>query len=236
MKRGMLGCGTSCGTTSRAQHCRNQSRCKRGMEEGRLGRGVVDKGRLGVLMGLLHACWQNSKEIRKEETYMHTHGDKETYWLGMMELSGVPYSFAEYYGAALGKAINDTVHGSTIAHVDEAKKLLWFNGSLLKKKGFGGDPREYFAPDSFMLGGNWTWTLEGEFTACMDNAERVDILPAEKAVIERTVEAAEKLDQSFAELFGLPEKVEAKAGNSTVPSTTVKGESVSLASQVPEVT
>jgi hypothetical protein len=62
-----------------------------------------------------------------------------------------------------------TVHSSHIAHVDEAKKLLWLNGSLLREKGSGGTRglMDYFVPDTWMIGGTWSWTPRGEFTAYM---------------------------------------------------------------------
>jgi alpha 1,3-mannosyltransferase len=186
---------------------------------------IIDKGQLGVLMGLLHACWQNTKEVRDRETYMHLNGDKETYWLGL-ELSGVPYSFAEDYGAVLGKSYGDgSVHGSQIAHVDEAKKLLWFNGSLLKKKGFGGSPTEYYVPEKWMTGGTWTWTMEEEFSSYMTGEKEIDLTDAEKSIIAESVDAAKYFDQRFANLLDLPvveEKDPPQPGNITRRSSTLR--------------
>lgn len=71
-------------------------------EEGDSGLVVTNKGRLGVLLGLLHIAWQNSKVVREEFTYRMGHGDKESWWFGF-ELSNVPYSFAEHYGGMIGK-------------------------------------------------------------------------------------------------------------------------------------
>src|SRR5277367_1246804 len=70
-------------------------------EEGESGVVVVDKGRLPVLLGLLHICWQNTKSVREEWTYKMTWGDKETWWFGY-ELTGVPYTFEEHYAAIVG--------------------------------------------------------------------------------------------------------------------------------------
>jgi len=119
---------------------------------------VLDKGRLPVLFALLFACWQNSFNVREDVTYRHTHGDKETYWMGL-ELSEVPYTFAEHYGAAFGYINGSSICGSTIAHVDERKRLLWFNGSLLKRKDFYSNPTSFVDSKTWimMLDGTWSW-------------------------------------------------------------------------------
>jgi len=167
---------------------------------------VMDKGRLNVLMGLLHVCWQNSKEVREKETYEWTHGDKESYWLGF-ELSGVPYRFAEEYGGAIGYSSgNGSVYTSQIAQVDQYKKLLWVNGSLMKKKtDYGGEhSREYYIPNKWMLGGNWTWTYMGEYMAMMNGSKEIDITRAERDILEQTIWAAKYVDRHFETLIGLP--------------------------------
>lgn len=175
---------------------------------------LMDKGKLGVLMGLLHACWQNSKEIREKETYAHVKGDKETYWLGL-ELTGTTYAFSEYYGAAIGKWESGGVRGSQVAHVDDSKKLLWFNGSLLKNKAGGTNVREYFAPTKWMMDG--TWTLEDDFMASMSGAKELDLSTTEKAVIEESVDAAMKIDQQLEKLLGLPAiDAAVPVGNTTI--------------------
>jgi len=186
---------------------------------------LIDKGKLDNLMGLLHACWQNTKDVRERETYMHLEGDKESYWLGL-ELSGSSYTFADNYGAALGKSFGDgSVHGSQVAHLDEANKLLWFSGSLLKKKGHGGNITEYYVPDKWMLGGTWTWTLEGEFEAYMSGAEEMDLTPNEKGIIEQSVDIAQLLDKQYGKYFGLSPLLEVVPTftNSTMWSSNVTG-------------
>ena len=43
---------------------------------------VLDKSRLSMLVGILHACWQNTKAVRDQWTYIMGYGDKESWWLG----------------------------------------------------------------------------------------------------------------------------------------------------------
>lgn len=172
--------------------------------EGDSGVVVLDKSRLPVLMGLLHICWQNTKAIRDEITYEKTWGDKESYWLGL-ELSGVPYTFAEHYGGSLGFWNGDAVCGSTIAHVDEKKKLMWYNGSLLKNKG---ENRHAFRrPDYWMLDGGWSWNWTVEHTACMRDGKVFMTTPEEMEIIEKTINLAESVDEEYANLMQLPKKI-----------------------------
>ncbi|TQN63831.1 hypothetical protein CSHISOI_11441, partial [Colletotrichum shisoi] len=70
-------------------------------EEGDSGVVVLDKGRLDVLMGLLHTCWQNSYDVRMSWTYRITYGDKETWWIGL-ETTGAAYAFSRHYGGMVG--------------------------------------------------------------------------------------------------------------------------------------
>lgn len=95
---------------------------------------ALDKSRLPVLLGLLYACWQNTKEVRDNWTYTMGYGDKESWWFGL-ELVGAEYSFEDHYGSMIGDLKEDQskVCSFTIAHVDDRDKLLWYNGSLLKK-------------------------------------------------------------------------------------------------------
>lgn len=162
---------------------------------------VLDKGRLPILMGLLHICWQNTKVVRDEYTYQKTWGDKESYWLGL-ELSNVSYTFAEHYAGSLGFWNGDCVCGSTIAHTDERKKLIWYNGSLLKNK--GEDPRAFRNPDYWMLDGEWSWNWTKEHTACMRNGEVFLTTPEEQSIIESTITLAKNVDKEFSKLMNLP--------------------------------
>ncbi|KAF7956240.1 hypothetical protein EAE96_005160 [Botrytis aclada] len=178
---------------------------------------VLDKRRLGVLMGLLHACWQNTYVVREIITYRNTHGDKETYWLGM-ELSGVEYSFAEKYGGIIGEQVwnvtdgirREHVCGSSIAHVDEKGELLWFNGGLVRKKSDNEGKRTFMDVDADMrwaLDGNWRWNKEGNKwdAACMEGGAIGALSVGVKEIIAGSVEEARRVDDEFAELMGLLE-------------------------------
>ncbi|KAF7885986.1 uncharacterized protein EAF02_004495 [Botrytis sinoallii] len=178
---------------------------------------VLDKSRLGVLMGLLHACWQNTYVVREIITYRNTHGDKETYWLGM-ELSGVEYSFAEKYGGIVGRHVwnvtdgirREDVCGSAIAHVDEKGELLWFNGGLVRKKSDNEGKRTFMDVEGDMrwaLDGNWRWNQgENEWdAACMEGGAIRNLSSGVKDIIAGSVEVAKGVDGRFAELMGLLE-------------------------------
>ncbi|KAM5355084.1 hypothetical protein ACJ41O_001730 [Fusarium nematophilum] len=84
-------------------------------EEGDSGIVVVDKGRLDVLIGLLHVGWQNSEGVRNEVTYKITYGDKESWWIGF-EAAGSGYSFSPHYGGIVGWL------GPTKAEMEKAKE------------------------------------------------------------------------------------------------------------------
>ncbi|KAI9642630.1 hypothetical protein NHQ30_009435 [Ciborinia camelliae] len=175
---------------------------------------VPNKGKLGVLMGLLHACWQNTYAVRELITYQNTHGDKETFWLGM-ELSGVEYSFAEHYGGIIGDRVNDTVTpvreklcGSVIAHVDERERLLWFNGGLVRRKDDSEGRRAFMdvrgeAVGLWALDGKWRWNSEGNRwnMACMEGGAVKELSEDERQVIEGSVEGAKEVDERFENLI-----------------------------------
>ncbi|PQE06041.1 hypothetical protein CJF30_00005000 [Rutstroemia sp. NJR-2017a BBW] len=178
---------------------------------------VIDKGRLPVLMGLLHACWQNTWQVRDKVTYRQTHGDKETYWMGM-ELSGVGYTFAEFYGGALGHAVRNAttgrteVCGSTIAHVDERKELLWLNGGLVRRKD-GKEGERVFVDEGFkywVLGGTgrWRWTEVGWDMACMEGGKVREVGGRELDVLGKTVEGAKGADERWGVVMGLVKEKE----------------------------
>jgi alpha 1,3-mannosyltransferase len=166
---------------------------------------VLDKGRLGVLSALLHTCWQNSGQVRKLHTYTHIHGDKETYWLGL-ELTEVPYVFAEHYAAALGVEVGEkSVCGSHQAHLDEKGKLIWFNGSLLKNK--VGSLRQFMAADRLMIDGNWHWDLNTDHTSCMEEGNTTPLDRKERDILEKSRRVAMRLDEKFSQLINLPPEI-----------------------------
>lgn len=175
---------------------------------------VLDKGRLGVLSALLHTCWQNSGQVRELHTYTHIHGDKETYWLGL-ELTEVPYVFAEHYAAALGVEVGENrVCGSHQAHLDEKGKLIWFNGSLLKNK--MGSLRQLMFPDRLVVDGTWYWDLTTNHTSCMEDGTTTLLNRNERNILEKSRRAATNLDEKFSQLINLPPEIspsESEAAN-----------------------
>lgn len=173
-------------------------------EEGDSGVVVVDKARLGVWVGLLHAAWQNSKAVREKVTYSVTYGDKESWWFGM-ELTEGPYEFERYYGGVAGwlgdrdgavdpsddKGRDIGVCSYVIAHVDAGDKLLWYNGSLLKNK--IKDQETFLVPTHWMVNGTWEKGVKGVFS-CMRGGRAIELTAGERAVLERAVEEARRVD------------------------------------------
>lgn len=168
-------------------------------EEGDSGVVVADKSRLDVLIGLLHIGWQNTREVREAYTYRQGHGDKESWWFGF-ELTGSPYSMEEHYAAITGHAKidekgqkEDRVCSFTIAHVDHKKKLLWFNGSLLKNKEV--DSVDFDVPTEWMIDGVWEKGATKQDMSCMSGAGVHDIDPAMIDVLQKSVEVAKQVDE-----------------------------------------
>jgi len=156
---------------------------------------VVDKGRLSILLGLLHVCWQNSKIVRDEWTYKMGFGDKESWWFGM-ELSGAEYTFEKHYGGIIGEIkVQDgktKVCSFSIAHTDEDDKLLWYNGSLLKNK--LANTTEYDIPTSWMLDGVWEKGASKPEISCMRDETARDTTEIERDILSGSVENAKKID------------------------------------------
>jgi len=172
-------------------------------EEGDSGVVAVDKGRIPVLVGLLHICWQNTKTVRERWTYRLTFGDKESWWFGF-ELTGVPYAFEAHYASLLGATIrqkddDDELCGFTIAHVDEALKLLWYNGSLLKNKLT--DPMEFDIPTNWMIDGIWWKSASRTEMSCMSGTLLRAMDETEAKVLEENVRVAKRVDQRLAGAF-----------------------------------
>lgn len=161
---------------------------------------VLDKGRLDVLMGLLHTCWQNSFEVREDITYKITYGDKETWWMGL-EMAGAPYDMARYYGGIVGwkekwaKDGSDKVCSFVIAHVDTADRLIWYNGGLLKNKLT--DKKHYEVPTSWQIDGVWEKGGSKEAMSCMVNGTVHELDTRESKVLEDSVEKAKWVDGFF---------------------------------------
>jgi alpha 1,3-mannosyltransferase len=170
-------------------------------EEGDSGLVVLDKSRLGILTGLLHVCWQNTYAVREEITYKITYGDKESWWFGF-ELSDVPFTFENHYGAIAGYLkVNEvdkteSVCSFTIAHTDEKDKLLWYNGSLLKNKAI--DALEFEVPTHWMMDATWEKGGSKPDISCMKDGKVRKLTAKETNIIEQSVEVAKRIDTSKA--------------------------------------
>ncbi|KAI9808307.1 MAG: hypothetical protein M1825_004764 [Sarcosagium campestre] len=171
-------------------------------EEGDSGVVAVDKSRIGVFIGLLHICWQNSATVRRRYTYVKGHGDKESWWFGF-ELSAVPYSMEKHYGAILGRTVVDSksekVCSFDIAHVDHEGKLFWYNGSLLKNK--RRNQTEFDVPTVWMLDGKWEKSGNKFLPSCMRGAPIQHISDIEAELLGGIVKAAKSADIELDELF-----------------------------------
>ncbi|WQF87070.1 Putative alpha-mannosyltransferase, nucleotide-diphospho-sugar transferase [Colletotrichum destructivum] len=173
-------------------------------EEGDSGVVVLDKGRLDVLMGLLHTCWQNSYDVRTSWTYRITYGDKETWWIGL-ETTGAAYAFSRHYGGMVGwrkplagggESVVQTgqtqVCSFVIAHVDETDDLLWYNGGLLKNK--MDDPAEFSVPTHWMIDQQWVKGARKKDMSCMVGTNARVLSTHETGVLEQSIEAAKDVD------------------------------------------
>ncbi|GKT43033.1 alpha-1,3-mannosyltransferase MNT3 [Colletotrichum spaethianum] len=160
---------------------------------------VLNKGRLDVLMGLLHICWQNNYEVRNSWTYRITYGDKETWWIGL-EATGSTYSFSRHYGGMVGwrkpfegvQTDKTQVCSFVIAHVDEVDNLLWYNGGLLKNK--MEDPTEFAVPTHWMIDQEWVKGARKKDMSCMVGKHPRELSERETRVLEQSIEAAKDVD------------------------------------------
>lgn len=166
---------------------------------------VIDKSRLSILLGLLHVCWQNTLNVRRDWTYKMGYGDKESWWFGL-ELSDAEYVFESHYGAVLGHLRSvakdgdgrNRVCGFTIAHTDENDKLLWYNGSLLKNKAV--NDTEFDVPEYWMTDAVWEKGATKPDISCMRDGEVRSVEPSEKRILQESVDAAKKIDERIKEL------------------------------------
>ncbi|KAI4172893.1 MAG: hypothetical protein LQ343_003301 [Gyalolechia ehrenbergii] len=163
---------------------------------------VLDKSRLPVLLGVLHACWQNTKEVRDAWTYKMGYGDKESWWFGL-ELSGANYTFEDHYGGMLGNLAVDKKKtcSFTIAHFDEQDKLLWYNGGLLKNK--LKNSTEFDVPTHYMIDGVWEKGATKPEISCMKETTITETSKEERKILTLTVEKAKSLDAQIKQLTTL---------------------------------
>ncbi|PLB43759.1 hypothetical protein P170DRAFT_450932 [Aspergillus steynii IBT 23096] len=169
-------------------------------EEGDSGLVVMDKSRVDVLVGLLHVCWQNTHAVREEVTYRITHGDKESWWMGM-ELAGAGYEFSSHYGGIVGWTDMDgdrpRVCSFVIAHVDAKDQLLWWNGSLLKNKGVPEMTKVYDIPTNWMIDAEWLKGDTKQDMSCMIGGEVRNLTNDQTHTLERSVELAKRVDATL---------------------------------------
>lgn len=171
-------------------------------EHGESGVVAMNKGRLPVLMALLHTCYQNTYAPRKDYTYVQGNGDKESWWLGL-EALGAPYTMESNYAAALGNDCRKATTGTKIctgwvAHLDHLGRLLWWNGSLQTAKK---SPEQiYTVPTKWMVEGRWTLNDYPE-QHTMDGAEIHDVSPIETRTIGESMDKARALDALIGPLF-----------------------------------
>ncbi|MCJ1295969.1 hypothetical protein MMC34_007534 [Xylographa carneopallida] len=174
-------------------------------EEGDSGVVALHKGRLPILMGLLHICWQNTLAVREAVTYHMGYGDKESWWFGL-ELSGAAYTMEAHYGAILGWATaarngQTKVCSFTIAHLDLRDRLLWYNGSLLKNKAV--DKLEFEVPTHWMVDAVWEKGATKPDVSCMRDGLVKYVTDEESRILSASVEAAKKVDVLIIDLVGL---------------------------------
>ncbi|KAI8609148.1 mannosyltransferase putative-domain-containing protein [Chytriomyces sp. MP71] len=102
---------------------------------------AVDKGRLGVLMGLLLAVKMNSEEERENVFYTVTLGDKESFWFAMETLR-VPYAFNQAGGGVMGEHVRQdeansdlkVACGPGLLQLDSDMKPFFFNGGVIRNR------------------------------------------------------------------------------------------------------
>ncbi|KAK2009298.1 hypothetical protein LZ32DRAFT_608588 [Colletotrichum eremochloae] len=168
-------------------------------EEADSGVVVLNKGRLDVLMGLLHISWQNTYEVRNSWTYRITYGDKETWWIGL-EATGSAYSFSRHYGGVIGwqkpiegeQADRTQVCSLAIAHVDEADNLLWHNGGLAINQ--TGDATDFEMPTHWMIDQEWFKGAKKKDISCMVGTGAQELSGHERGILERSINAAKDVD------------------------------------------
>ncbi|PHH84449.1 hypothetical protein CDD83_1927 [Cordyceps sp. RAO-2017] len=166
---------------------------------------VLDKARPEVLLGLLHAAWQNTGPVRDEVSYQLTWGDKETWWLGL-ELVGAAYRFEAGYAGVVGWDRDDRpddagadahVCGNTIAHPDPDGRLLWYNGGLPRNKKV--DMDAYVLPDRYLAAGSWV-KLDWNALSCMAGPEPTNLTDSELAILQQSIDGARRIDELFKDI------------------------------------
>ncbi|KAL8906007.1 MAG: hypothetical protein Q9207_002292 [Kuettlingeria erythrocarpa] len=180
---------------------------------------VLDKSRLPVLTGLLHACWQNTRKVREGFTYKHAPDERDSWWFGF-ELASAPYAWGDAtdagdgYAGTIGWAqetpsslspssdadpVSDYDHddnkrarvcGITTLHLSREGTPLWYSGGLLQPH----DGIEYEVPTGCMVGGEWERAPDGLGMDCMSGRGARDVSEEERAVLKRSIKEARAVD------------------------------------------
>ncbi|KAI9265899.1 mannosyltransferase putative-domain-containing protein [Helicostylum pulchrum] len=150
--------------------------------------GVVLMDKRKVLFGLLATCKMNDKNERDKVSYKHSHGDKETFWIGF-EMIATPYSFVKSVGAVIGglgdAGAAETVCGNQL-HLDANNKPMWWNGGLLRDKNKWDD--RYMSFTHFAQGEDWEFE-----TSCVRETDKItELTKYERGIGNRLIEMDKK--------------------------------------------
>ncbi|KAI9311492.1 mannosyltransferase putative-domain-containing protein [Dichotomocladium elegans] len=109
---------------------------------------AIDKKR--ALLGLLSTCKMNDQRERDHATYRHSHGDKESYWIGF-EMVQTPYAFIKSYAGVIG-GLGDGAEPQHVCgnqlHLNVDRTPLWWSGGLTYKQ-------KYLKITHFAEGQDW---------------------------------------------------------------------------------
>lgn len=180
---------------------KSRAMLERFSEHGESGVVVLDKSRTSVVLGLLHTCWQNTRDVRRSVTYDVGNGDKESWWFGF-EALGTPYAMDEKYAIALGSpcpqhAGEVRVCTTNIGHLDHEDRLLWWNGGLFQDKS-AAELVYSDLPSVWMVDGQWTPAERGYYSSMIHS--HYEYVTAEEAhIISRIIRRAQAIDQLLGE-------------------------------------
>lgn len=146
---------------------------------------VIDKKK--ALFGLLATCKMNDKQERDRVSYRHSHGDKETFWIGF-EMIQAPYAFVKSYGAVIGglgdAGAADTVCGNQL-HLDTNNRPWWWNGGVLRDKNKW--ENRYLKFTHFAQGEDWEFG-----TSCIRETDKISELNQEERAFGAQLIAMDK--------------------------------------------
>lgn len=172
---------------------------------------AIDKSRPAAFLGLVFACWLNTKRVREEVTYKQYHGDKETFWIAM-ELSKAPYTFPDWYAGQIGTTKEEFKAGEEaeicsahMLHVDLVRReLFWFNAGIYehkrhKDRGFA-NMTHYWMQFNHTDTANqtivppWDWK---NGTWCIKDKGFQPLREGHKDILARTMREAAAVERSF---------------------------------------